>query len=132
MFSEWKGLGGLTGEHGDLINVGEMAIGCTFKTSPEIRDEDLGSFVEANLLALEGMHIVEAGEVVNEEIDECSRGIVGLLNTCSKAAVKALNAVSDRWGRSVLGHRLPAVCIRLLECSIFYHQAEASLPELQI
>lgn len=72
----------VVGKHGYLVNVVKFAVGAlALEASPEIGDEDLGAFEEADgFLAGEGrggVGVVEAGKVGGEGVDQASGGVVG-------------------------------------------------------
>ena len=69
--SIWEGR--LTGEHGDAVDIMEVSMALAFETSPEIRDEDLSSFVKAYSIAFEIMPVIEAWKIINHEVYESSR-----------------------------------------------------------
>lgn len=56
-------------EHGDLIDVMEIAKALAFEAGPEVRNEDLGALVETDGGAFELVTVVQAGEVVDNEVD---------------------------------------------------------------
>ena len=61
-------------EHGDVIDVVEAAEALALEAGPEVGDQDLGALVEADEGALVFVTVVEAGEVVDEEVDEGGGG----------------------------------------------------------
>lgn len=62
----------VVGEHGDFVDVREGTVGLPFETGPEVGDEDLRAFENADGLAPAGVgvDVSEAGEVGGEEVDE--------------------------------------------------------------
>lgn len=59
----------VVGEHGDLIDVMERAKALAFEAGPEVCNEDLGALVETDCGAFELVTVVQAGEVVDNEVD---------------------------------------------------------------
>lgn len=76
-------------EHGDLVDIVESAVGFTLETGPEVGGQYLGAFVEAYRCIFESVHVVEAGEVVDEEINEGGCGGFGLGDAGCEATIKA-------------------------------------------
>ena len=56
----------LTCKHGDFLNVLERSIALAVETGPEIRDENLSSFVQPDPPAVEGCLVSEAWEAFRE------------------------------------------------------------------
>ena len=81
----------IVGEHCDLIDVVEEADALAFEAGPEVRHEDLCALVETDRGAFELVTIVEAGEVVDDEIDESGSGSFGLLNAGGKGSVEMVS-----------------------------------------
>ena len=67
----WEGR--LTGEHGDAVDIMEVTMALAFETGPQIRDENLSSFVKAYSIAFEIMPVIEAREIVHHEVYQSSR-----------------------------------------------------------
>ena len=54
----------VVGEHSERVDVVEFAVGGAVEGGPEVGDEDLGAFVEADLLGVEGGGVVEGVDVL--------------------------------------------------------------------
>lgn len=67
-------------EHSNLIDVVEVAITLTLEAGPEVGYQDLGALVETDDGALVFVTVVQAGEIVDEEIDEGGGGAFGSLD----------------------------------------------------
>ena len=80
----------VVGEHGDPVDVVEAAEAVALEAGPEVRDEDLRALVEADGGAAEGVAVVEAGEVVGDEVDEGGGRPVGLRDAGGEGAVEAV------------------------------------------
>lgn len=80
----------VVGEHGDVVDVVEAAGAVAVEAGPEVRDEDLRALVKADGVAIVAVTVVEAGEVVDEEVDEGGGGVLGLLDAGCEAAVKVV------------------------------------------
>lgn len=65
----------IVGKHSDLVNVIEVAIRISFEASPNVRDEDLGSFEETHRIfaTLVQVLIAKTLEVLSENVDETGR-----------------------------------------------------------
>lgn len=70
----------VVGEHGDLVDVVEAAGALAVEAGPEVGDEDLRALVQADGVAFVGVAVVEAGEVVDEEVDEGGGGSFAFFN----------------------------------------------------
>ena len=77
-------------EHRDLIDVVEVAKALTFEAGPEVGDQDLGALVETDDGALVFVTVVQAGEVVDEEVDEGGGGAFGSLDAGGEGPMKAI------------------------------------------
>lgn len=80
----------VVGEHGDLVDVVEVAGALAVEAGPEVGDEDLRALVQADGGAFVGVAVVEAGEVVDEEVDEGGGGAFGLLNASGDSSVESI------------------------------------------
>ena len=80
----------VVGEYGDVINVVEAAEAPALEAGPEVCDQDLGALVEADEGALVFVAVVEAGEVVDEEVDEVRGGAVGSLDAGREGALETV------------------------------------------
>ena len=69
--SNWEGR--LTSKHGDAIDIMEVSIALAFEARPQIRNEDLSSFVEAYPFAFETMPVIEAWKIVDHKVHQRSR-----------------------------------------------------------
>ena len=58
-------------EHRDLVNVVELAVAFAIKACPQIGNQDLCSFEEADCLAFKPSLISKAGEIVNDDVNQC-------------------------------------------------------------
>jgi hypothetical protein len=72
----------------------EVSKALAFEAGPEICHKNLRSLVEADCAALEAVPVVKTWEVVHQQVDECSRGAVGFVKACDKAAIKLLEAIN--------------------------------------
>ena len=83
----------VVGEHGYLVDVVEVAEGGALEAGPEVGDEDLGALVEADggVFFFVLVAVVEAGEVVDEEVDEGGGGSVGLVDAGGEFAVETVS-----------------------------------------
>ena len=77
-------------EHGDLINVVEVAEALALEAGPEVGYQDLGALVETDDGALVFVTVVQAGEVVDEEVDEGGGGAFGLLNAGGESPLETV------------------------------------------
>ena len=80
----------VVGEHGDLVDVVEVAGALAVEAGPEVGDEDLGALVQADGGGFVGVAVVEAGEVVDEEVDEGGGGSFGFFDASGESSVKAV------------------------------------------
>lgn len=69
----------VVGKHGDLVNVAELAPRLALEAGPEVGDEDLGAFEEADGLGspIEVVLVAEARKVAGQQVDETGRAGVG-------------------------------------------------------
>ena len=88
-----------------------------FEASPQICDEDLSSFVKAYFLAFEIMPVVEAREIVHDEVYQSSRRTIGFSYTSEKATVEPLWKISKCMQYSIAGDLLSGVPDQLLACN---------------
>ena len=77
-------------EHGDLINVVEVAEALALEAGPEVGYQDLCALVETDDGVLVFVTVVQAGKVVDEEVDEGGGGAFGLRNARRKLSFKAV------------------------------------------
>ena len=75
-------------EHGDLIDVVEVAEAVAVEAGPEVGYQDLCALVETDNGALVFVTVVQAGEVVDEEVDEGGGGAFGSLDAGSEGPVE--------------------------------------------
>ena len=80
----------VVGEHGDMIDVVEGAEALAFEAGPEVGYQDLGALVEADDGALVFVAVVQAGEVVDEEVDEGGGGAFGSFNAGGESALEVI------------------------------------------
>jgi hypothetical protein len=77
-----------TSKHGYTVNIIEFAIAFLVECGPDIGDQDLRPFHDANCTFLENRLITEAREMVSEEVDKFTGTVVGGFNkTCNAAKV---------------------------------------------
>jgi hypothetical protein len=74
-----------TSKHGYAVDVVELAIAFFVECSPDVGDENLRSFHDANRTFLEHGIITEAWEMVSEEIDKFTGTVVSGFNKASNA-----------------------------------------------
>lgn len=74
------------GKHGDDIYIVETAEGLALEAGPEVGDEYLRAFLEADRFGVESGGVVEAGEVSGEEINEGGSGVVCLVDQSNDRA----------------------------------------------
>ena len=77
-------------EHGDVVDVVEVAVAFALEAGPEVGDEDLGALVEADRAGFVVVAVVEAGEVVHEEVDEGGGGSFAFLDACGEGSAKPI------------------------------------------
>lgn len=89
----------IIGEHGNLVNVLKLTESLSIKRSPQICYANLSTFEEANTFPiLKAYDIIEAREIVSQEVDECRSGMIGFCNTVRKVALVLLQAaISDKF-----------------------------------
>lgn len=79
-----------TCKHGDLVNVVKLAKSFTVEASPQIRHENLCSFVKANPAPIEDSFVTETCKMLGEQIDQASSRVVGAIDEVGKTASKLL------------------------------------------
>ena len=75
-------------EHGDLIDVVEIAEALAFEAGPKVGYQDLGALVETDDGVLVFVTVVQAGKAVDEEVDEGGGGAFGSLDAGGEGPVK--------------------------------------------
>lgn len=78
---------GLTGKHGNLVNVMKLAKRFPFKTSPQISHKNLRSLVEPHSAAVKGCFVAEAGEILGQVVYECCGRLVGVVDAVDETAI---------------------------------------------
>jgi hypothetical protein len=74
-------------KHGDFIYIVKMPIIFAIESGPEICHADLSSLEKADILpVLKTNNVVETGEVLSEDVDKSSSGMVGSLYALYEAA----------------------------------------------
>ena len=83
----------VVGEHGDLIDVVEGAEAGALEAGPEVRHEDLGAFVEPDGGGgvFVAVAVIEAGEAVDDEVDERGGGSFGFVDAGGELAVEMVS-----------------------------------------
>ena len=81
----------VVGEHGDLVDVVEGAEAGALEAGPEVRHEDLGAFVEADGGVFVAVAVVEAGEVVDDEVDERGGGSFASVDAGGEFAIEMVS-----------------------------------------
>lgn len=76
----------------------EHPIGFPLKAGPEICYEYLSTLVEADCRPFKAMFVIQAWEIVNNEIDKGSSATVSFLNAGDEATIKALRKISKGLG----------------------------------
>ena len=75
-------------KHGDLIDVVEVAEALALEAGPEVGYQDLRALVETDDGVLVFVTVVQAGEVVDEEVDEGGGGAFGSLDAGGEGPVE--------------------------------------------
>ena len=79
-----------TCKHCDLVDVREKTVTFTFEAGPQICNENLGTFVEANSLIFEVMGVIETWKFLDQEIYDSSCRAIGFLQKIDKAPIRLL------------------------------------------
>jgi hypothetical protein len=61
----------VVGEHGDLVDIPKLSIALTLEAGPEIGNQNLGSFHDADWLAppFKSVLVPETAEVTSQQVD---------------------------------------------------------------
>lgn len=79
-----------TCKHGDLVNIVELSEIFAIEAGPKVRDQDLGSLVQAHPFAVKDCLIAETVETLRDQVHKACGGEVGAINAVCKAASKFL------------------------------------------
>lgn len=79
----------IVGKHGDFVDIIKATVTFTIEAGPQVPDQNLSPFVEADCFALEANLVSEAWEILNQQVDQCSCGAVCFSYAVCEAAAKA-------------------------------------------
>lgn len=77
-------------KHGDVIDIVELAVTFAVEGCPDIGDENLWTLHDAYVSAFELRTVIEADEVMGQEIDKHTRAMAGSLDEFRHAALETL------------------------------------------